>query len=124
MTTLAYPSTLPNPGGSNETSNERRRKSELSGGREQFAGRQRDYLATQKLTWFLSPAESFVFHDWWKADLKLGGAWFTAVWSSPSGWISVTRRFMTEPAWLNAGNGFWTVTADVQVRGRGMDPQA
>lgn len=124
MASVIYPTALPNPGGSSETSAERRRISDLPGGRKQFAGLQTDYLATQTLTWFLSDAESFIFHDWWKVTLIYGGAWFSATWPSPTGWVDVVRRFMKDPTWTNQGNGYWSVTAEMQVRGRGLVPQA
>lgn len=123
MATLIYPIDLPGPSASSEVPSERRRISDLPGPMI-FARKQRDYLATQRLEWFLGAAEANTFHYWWRTTLKMGGAWFTANWPSPSGWIDVTRRFTTAPVWVNQGNDFWIVSAEVQVRGVGIAPNA
>lgn len=124
MAVVVYPSTLPGPSLSQVTPAERRLLSDVSGGPQQARGVQRDYLAMQRVEWnLLSAAQADEFNVWWRDTLVQGGSWFTSTWPAPQGWVSVVRRFMGVPQWSHMGGGFWRVSAQVQVRGRGMAPQ-
>ena len=125
MTAIIYPSTLPGPSVSAVTPTERRLLSDLTGAPQQARGLQRDYLATQHVEWaVLSASEAAMFYEWWKNTLTYGGAWFASTWPAPQGWVSIARRFIGAPAWTNLPGGFWRVSAEVQVRGRGELPFA
>jgi len=122
MALSEFPPTLPLPSVSGTTPAERRAASDLSGPL-QLRGWQADYLARQRVEWFLTPAQASIFDAWWKADQTSGGAWFAATWPSPQGLVSLVRRFISTPQWKYvAGSGHWVVSAQVQVRGRGIAP--
>ena len=123
MAAAVYPATLPGPSVSAVAPAERRLLSDLTGGPQQARGLQRDYLATQHVEWaVLSVSEAAAFDDWWKNTLTYGGAWFASTWPAPQGWISIGRRFIGAPQWTHLPGGFWKVSAQVQVRGRGAMP--
>lgn len=93
-------------------------------GPKQFRGLQRDYLATEKITWPpFTQSQSETFKAWWRDTLLRGGAWFTASWPSPQGG-TLHRRFLAPPQWqyIHAGTDkrMWRVSAECEVRGRGV----
>ena len=124
MSAIVYPVGLPGPQQSAVFPGERRLLSDVTGGPQQARGVQRDYLATQRLEWFFSVAEALAFDQWWKGTLAQGGAWFASTWPAPQGWVSLIRRFIGAPTWTHVPGGFWRVSAQVQMRGRGLPPQA
>lgn len=124
MTAIIFPAALPNPSVSVLTPAERRLLSDVTGGPQQARGLQRDYLATQRVEWaILTDAEADALNTWWRDTLTSGGAWFASIWPVPQGWVSVARRFVGAPQWSHLPGGFWKVAAQVQVRGRGLDPR-
>ena len=123
MAAVIYPSSLPDPSVSIVTPAERRSLSDLPGGPRQVRSLQRDYLATQRVEWSaLTADEAAILHAWWTDTLTHGGAWFASTWPCPQGWVSIVRRFMGAPQWTHLPGGIWRVSAEVQVRGRGMFP--
>lgn len=125
MSAIVYPSTLPGPSVSVVTPAERRLLSDLTGGPQQARGLQSDYLAQQAVEWeILTAAEAAAFGSWWADSLTYGGAWFASTWPAPQGWVSIVRRFIGAPKWQHLHGGFWKVTAQVLVRGRGLAPVA
>lgn len=122
MPAVTYPSGLPNPTVADVQGSERRLIAPLDGVRVARPA-QRDRLALQDLTFvFLGSTEGANFRAWWKDTLVLGGAWFAATWPLPQGWVSGVRRFTGVPQWsYRAGQG-WSVTAQCEVRGRGLAP--
>ena len=86
---------------------------------------QRDRLATQQLTFELVDwADCMAFRQWYEVDLQRGGAWFSATWPLPQGWVSAVRRFVGQPRWDYIVAIGWRVTAECQLRGRGLAPVA
>lgn len=124
MVAVTYPSTLPGPSLSAVTPADRALRSDVTGGPLQLRGIQRDYLGTQRAEWELTAADAAVFDAWWATTLRQGGAWFAATWPGPQGWVQLVRRFTGVPQWSHQAGGFWRVSAQLQVRGRGMPPDA
>lgn len=125
-TPVAYPAKLPCPTAAPVAPTERRLVSDIPGDK-QYRGLQRDFHGTQELTWIFTSAEAKVFGDWWKLKLRQGGFWFAADWPLPSGKIDNVYRFMAPPSWSfqpggNDKQGIFTVTAKLEIRGRGMLP--
>lgn len=122
MSAIVYPSALPAPVAALLQPAERRLGTELAGPRA-VRGIQRDYLGTQRVEFVYSNAQAAVFGEWFRDDLVHGGAWFAANWPTQEGWhASAVRRFMAPPSWqLVAGYG-WRVSAECEVRGRGLPP--
>ncbi len=126
-TTVIYPVRLPCPTAAPVTPTERRVISELPGNKN-FSDRQRDYHGTQDVTWIFTAQESKIFDEWWRGSLRRGGFWFAANWPLPSGNENNVYRFMVPPAWSYQGGGkdfqgIFTVTAKMEIRGRGMLPK-
>lgn len=122
MVAVVFPATLPGPGVATITPAERRLLSDLPGP-QNVRGIQRDYLATQQLEWnLLDATAAAAFQAWWKVALYYGCAWFSAAWPMPAGWGSAVRRFIAPPKWQHLAGGFWRVTAECEVRGRGLAP--
>lgn len=122
MTNIVFPSALPNPSVSIIAPADRRLLSDVTGGPQQSRGVQRDYLALESVQFRLSPAQAIVFDDWWRSRLRYGGCWFASNWPLPAGWLSTTRRFSSTPRWLHQPGGDWIVSAQTQLRGRGLPP--
>lgn len=97
--------------------------SSINGPRKSRVG-QTDRLSTQSLQFVLwSEAQVQAWVNWYRDDLDNGGAWFLATWPQPEGGSGV-RRFVGAPGfpeYLGPGRG-WRVSADVQIRGRGLAP--
>lgn len=126
-TAVIYPARLPCPTAAPVTPTERRRVTELPG-QKNFTNRQRDYHGTQDVTWIFTAQEAKTFDDWWRGRLRRGGFWFAADWPLPSGNTDNVYRFLTAPAWSYQPGGYdlegiFTVTAKLEIRGRGMMPK-
>jgi len=116
-----YPAVLPPPASLPIRPVERRRRSDLPGPT-QFRSAQRDFLATTSAQWLLKPAEAAAFEQWWETALLRGGRWFAAPWPVPSGDAQPVFRFITAPQWSWRPGGWWSVTAELEVRGRSLAP--
>lgn len=124
MSSLTYPSTLPCPQTAPFTPADRVLRSQLPG-LMQFAGRERDLRGMQEVTFTLSAEEGAVFYAWWRDTLSRGGLWFvTSDWPLVSGWSgSAVRKFVAPPTWSSVGAGYWRVSAQTEIRGRGLPPE-
>lgn len=121
MAGLVYPASLPGPISAPFQSAERRLLSSIPGPR-QSRPMQRDRKASQQLDFIFTHAECAIFKAWLDADLVRAGAWFAASWPQPQGGVGV-RRFVGEPSFpIYYPNVGWHVSANVEVRGRGMAP--
>lgn len=122
MPASVFPATLPGPSVATVTPADRRLLSDVPGP-QNARGIQRDYLAVQHLEWnLLDSAAALMFQSWWRTSLIFGAAWFAATWPLPLGWQSATRRFLGTPRWQHLPGGFWRVSADCELRGRGLPP--
>ena len=63
------------------------------------------------LNFLFDPDEAEEFDVWWRYELFLGGAWFSALWLNEGGWTRTVYRFRSTPRWDHAGNGAWRVSA-------------
>lgn len=124
MAALVYPPQLPCPTAAPITSTERRALSSLDGLRRSRA-LWRDRHATRTVQFAFTFAEVQAFSAWVDDVLLLAGSWFACDWRMPDGSTVSVCRFITPPSYPEylAGIG-WRVTADVEVRGRSMLPQA
>jgi len=109
-----YPADLPAPVSAPMRAQERRDLTTLPGPRAavpfQFAGQD-----SQNLRFRLSFAQSVIWDNWWRVTLTLGGAWFMAPWSHPTG-ETVPRRFITTPTWTLVPGYGWDVSIDAEVQ--------
>lgn len=125
MIPSAYPALLPCPTVAVVRPAERRLPSDLAGPK-QFRGLQRDYLADERVEWTLTQEQAAAFDSWWRDDLVQGGKWFLSDWPSPQG-AGLVRRFGSAPKWVYIHGGtnrrMWRVSAECEVRGRGVAPQ-
>lgn len=119
--TIEYPPSLPVPNSGDVKTAERRLLSAIAG-LQQARVAQRDYLATQEVSWLLTPAEAATFYAWWKTDLVLGGMWFASDWPHPQGWIVKVRRFLGTPLMSHVPGGNWAVSGLTEVRGASLLP--
>lgn len=123
MPAITYPAGLPMPSVATLTPTERRDVSSLPGPRSSRV-RQRDFNATQQIEWaVLTRSELAELRTWWHDVLVEGGAWFAATWPLPEGLVVGVRKFLAEPQRTYLGNNRWRVSAQCEVRGRGMSPQ-
>lgn len=124
MAAITYPATLPGPSIAPVTGAERRLIPPRDGVR-QSRPAQLDRLAVQRVTFeFVDFADCQVFRQWFEGDLVEGGAWFSATWPLPQGWVSGVRRFLAPPRWDFIPAIGWRVSAECQLRGRGLAPVA
>jgi hypothetical protein len=115
---ILYPSSLPRPQTSIVTPFERRALSQADRPRDARAF-QRDRLDYERITWpTLSAVQVEALMSWWEEDLVFGGAWFTARWPLPRGFVEAVRKFREQPKREYAGRGFWRASAVCEVRGR------
>lgn len=124
MAASTYPASLPCPTALSLQSSERRSLSSIAGPRKSRVS-STDRLASVPLNFvFFSAAQVSVFSDWVRTSLAYAGAWFSADWPTPQGGTNVYRFVGTPsyPEFLGNGRG-WRVSAQVQLRGRGMPPQ-
>lgn len=124
MVDSVYPPSLPCPKAAPFVPADRVRRSDLPG-LMQFSGNGRDFRGSQEVTFTLSALEAETFHEWWRDTLSRGGYWFsTTNWPLPPGWSTVAvRRFTNTPKWSAIGKGYWSVTAQTEVRGASLLPQ-
>lgn len=126
MADLIPPASLPRPQTSVVTPAERRILSDQSRPRDARAA-QRDRTEFERLTFpALTQAQAAAFDTWWRDDLVYGGAWFTAKWPLPRGFVNAVRKFIETPKFEFVGdhmNGRWRVSVLTEVRGLGVAPQ-
>lgn len=123
---VEYPEGLPAPTTGSVTITERRKGSTI-GGRKNFRTFQRDRHGQRTIAFTFTPAQSAIFREWWAEWLKRGGGWFAADWPLPWTRGPSVFRFQDPPQWALmggtlTGQGYWRVTATVEIRGRGMLP--
>lgn len=121
MKAIAYPAALPSPISAPIQAVERRLLSSEPGPR---ASRvlSRDRLANQRCAFLFTLAQAEIFNAWWRDDLYEGGAWFASNWSHPQATTAV-RKFLGVPKWGDyVPDALWPVSAEFEVRGRGMEP--
>lgn len=119
MADIIYPSSLPTPQASTVTPAERRALSDPKRPREARA-LERDRRDFERVTWpAMSSAQVAAFDAWWRTTLVYGGAWFSARWPLPQGFVSAVRKFVEQPKWAYVGRGFWRTSALMEVRGQG-----
>lgn len=120
---LVYPATLPCPQSAPFSRSERRALSALSGKR-QSRTLWRDRHGTIPVQFLMTFEQVAIWLDWIETEQVNGGAWFAADWRVPFGRTGVFR-FMSAPTYPEfipiVG---WRVSAEVEVRGRGMPPES
>lgn len=124
---VRYPTGLPGPTAAPLTPTERRLASEVPGP-VQYRGVQRDFHARQRVQFMLTADQAEAWQTWWRADLMRGGLWFAADWPLLQGRTDNVYRFAAPPTWDfipggPQGRGMRRVSALLEVRGRGADPQ-
>ena len=124
---VEYPESLPAPMGGKITPAERRLISSVAG-RPNYRSAQRDYLGTREVSFIYTPAQAEIFRDWWAKWLSRGAGWFVADWPLLPQRIGNVFRFTKPPTWALEGGtingqGYWRVSATVEIRGRGMLPE-
>lgn len=120
---IVYPVDLPCPVTAPLEWAERRELSTLPGPR-QSRVLTRDQYGTQQLTFKLrSPAQVQAWLEWGDVSLGQWGNWFAAEWPVSYGGVAV-RRFVGAPSYPEylPRIGAWVVSANVEIRGRGMLP--
>lgn len=125
MTALAYPSNLPCPLSTSLQRSERRLLSTLAGARQSRVA-SRDKISTRQITFLLqSPQQCSDWLLWGNDTLSNWAAWFSATWPTPEGGTTV-QRFIGVPSYPQFQPSFngWQVQATLQVRGRGVLPDA
>jgi hypothetical protein len=119
---IIYPDTLPHPEVGQFTPRERRAIN-----REFMRPISRDRAGTRSVAFTFTPAQAREFREWYQEWVTMGGGMFAAPWPMPWGRGPHVFRFVEPPSWqlvgggLN-GQGYWRVTADVELRGRGEMP--
>ena len=124
---VEYPESLPAPMGGKITPAERRLISSVAG-RPNYRSAQRDYLGTREVSVIYTPAQAAIFREWWAKWLSRGAGWFVADWPLLPQRIGNVFRFTKPPTWALEGGtingqGYWRVSATVEIRGRGMLPE-
>ena len=123
---VKYPDTLPAPLSGKITPTDRRLISEVPG-RPNFRTFQRDHHGTLDVSFIYTPRETEVFRFWWANWLARGAGFFAADWPLLHSRKDNVFRFTKPPAYelmggaLN-GQGYYRVSAVVEIRGRGMMP--
>lgn len=121
-----YPETLPAPMVGVVNLTERRNISAI-GKIRNTRNVQRDRHGTRTVAFTFTPSQAAIFREWWVEWEQRGGGWFAANWPLPWQRGSNVFRFMDPPSWqligggIN-GEGYWSVRATVEIRGRGMLP--
>lgn len=111
---ILYPSALPGPEAVKVEPQERRTLSPLEGARLSRA-RQREWVASQSLTFVFTLAQAAQFRAWYRDALGYGGAWFEAQWPLPHGGAGLCR-FIGPLRWDYLSGAAWRVSADTEVR--------
>ena len=125
-TLIEYPETLPAPLSGKISPTERRAISEVPG-RPNYRVLQRDYHGTKDISFIYTPDEAAKFRFWWAKWLARGAGWFVADWPLLPQRKDNVFRFTKPPQWTLEGGGingqgYWRVSATVEIRGRGMLP--
>lgn len=122
LLTIRYPSALPAPQRANVAPVERRALGTSDKPRDARA-LARDRLARVSVTFPPMREAAFAaFRDWWRDDLVLGSKWFVADWPNMQGAATKVYRFTAPPRWSFVPGGLWSITAELEIRGEGMDP--
>ena len=124
---IEYPAKLPAPLSGRISPTERRFISEVPG-RPNYRTRQRDYHGTKDIDFIFTPDEAETFRYWWAKWLARGAVWFVADWPLLPQRMRNVYRFTKPPTWALEGGaingqGYWRVSATVEIRGRGMLPE-
>lgn len=119
---VVYPDTLPHPEVGQFTPRERRAIN-----REFMRPISRDRAGTRSVAFTYTPAQAREFREWYQEWVTMGGGMFAAPWPMPWGRGPHVFRFVEPPTWQLIGGGidgqgYWRVTADVELRGRGEMP--
>lgn len=119
---VTYPETLPHPEVGQFTPRERRAIN-----REFMRPISRDRAGTRSVAFTFTPAQAREFREWYQEWVTMGGGMFAAPWPMPWGRGPHVFRFVEPPTWQLIGGGidgqgYWRVTADVELRGRGEMP--
>lgn len=123
MPALVYPDSLPCPQRASFQRTDTRALSSIAGLRRSRT-LYRDRGGSEPVQFLMTFAQVQTWLEWISNEQVEGGAWFAATWRLPSGRNGV-YRFMDSPSYPEfvpvVG---WRVTANVEVRGRGMAPQS
>ena len=119
---VVYPDTLPHPEVGQFTPRERRAIN-----REFMRPISRERAGTRSVAFTYTPAQAREFREWYQEWVTMGGGMFAASWPMPWGRGPHVFRFVEPPTWQLIGGGidgqgYWRVTADVELRGRGEMP--
>ena len=119
---VVYPDTLPHPEVGQFTPRERRAIN-----REFMRPISRDRAGTRSVAFTFTPVQAREFREWYQEWVTMGGGMFAAPWPMPWGRGPHVFRFVEPPTWQLIGGGidgqgYWRVTADVELRGRGEMP--
>lgn len=120
---VVYPDTLPHPEVGQFTPRERRAIN-----REFMRPISRDRAGIRSVAFTFTPAQAREFREWYQEWVTMGGGMFAALWPMPWGRGPHVFRFVEPPQWQLIGGGidgqgYWRVTADVELRGRGEMPE-
>lgn len=120
---VVYPDTLPHPEVGQFTPRERRAIN-----REFMRPISRDRAGARSVAFTFTPAQAREFREWYQEWVTMGGGMFAASWPMPWGRGPHVFRFVEPPTWQLIGGGidgqgYWRVTADVELRGRGEVPE-
>lgn len=120
---VIYPDTLPHPEVGQFTPRERRAIN-----REFMRPISRDRAGTRSVAFTFTPVQAREFREWYQEWVTMGGGMFAAPWPMPWGRGPHVFRFVEPPTWQLIGGGidgqgYWRVTADVELRGRGELPE-
>jgi hypothetical protein len=128
MPLLAHPSTIPGPTAFEAEPRERRALSADETGAQQTRGRETDFNGSGVLQYEYTQAQLKIFRTWGKGDLAEWSRWFSVVLPGYGGFTAHIVRFKQPPKWDHVGfseetKGYWVVSAEVEVRGRGVAPE-
>jgi len=82
-----------------------------------------DRLHTERVVFPpMNAAQFSAFREWWRDELVFGGSWFVASWPNIEAADTKVYRFLDAPVWSFVAGGFWQISAQVEIRGLGLDP--
>jgi hypothetical protein len=123
MTAIVYPASLPRMQLWPTVPRERRAMSGGEGIKAAPRARSRDRIADIDAQWFYKPAHMAVWAPWYEDDLLNGTRWFAINAPGPGGWMQRVCRYRTGTVRREAlPGGHWRVSAQLEQRGRGVDP--
>jgi hypothetical protein len=123
MTAIVYPAGLPRMQLWPTVARERRAVSGGEGIKDAPRARSRDRIADIDAQWFYKPAHMAVWSPWYENTLLNGTRWFAINAPGPGGWQQRVCRYRTGTVRREAlPGGHWRVTAQLEQRGRGVDP--